>query len=167
MLQMLRDLVAHNGYANAALLGSIRQSEEAVADPELWGLLHHILLAHRFWLLTIHGLPFNLGDESQPSESFDALIARYATTQGEQAAWIESATEADLGTMLESSLIPGGGCSVGQALMQVCMHSQGHRAQCAKLLRRHGGEPPATDFIVWLVTRPALEWAVAGFSGTE
>jgi uncharacterized damage-inducible protein DinB len=62
--------------------------------------------------------------------------------------------------MMDNALIPGGKCSVAQALMQVCMHSHGHRAQCAKLLRRHGGLPPMTDFISWLEARRIAEWAV-------
>ena len=41
--------------------------------------------------------------------------------------------------------------------MQVCMHSHGHRAQIAKMFRRHGGVPPMTDFIIWLVNKPAAE----------
>ena len=101
VLEMLRDLVAHKGYANAALLNVIRQNEAATGDPELSELLHHILLANRFWLLTVLGLPFALEDESRPSTSFDALTERLRGTQ-------------------------------------VCLHSHGHRAQCAKLLRRHG-----------------------------
>lgn len=161
MLQMLRDLIAHNGHANAALLGAIRQNDAAVADAELWDLLHHILVANRFWLLTILGLPFAFEEESHPSASFDVLTQRYARAHEQQSAWIEAATEADLSTVLESTLIPGGSCSVGQAFMQVCLHSHGHRAQCAKLLRRHAGAPPVTDFILWLATRPAPEWAVA------
>jgi uncharacterized damage-inducible protein DinB len=44
---------------------------------------------------------------------------------------------------------------VAQAIVQVCMHSQGHRAQCAKMLRRLGGAPPMTDFILWLANRAA------------
>jgi uncharacterized damage-inducible protein DinB len=30
------------------------------------------------------------------------------------------------------------------------MLSQGHRAQCTKRLRRLGGTPSMTDYIVWL-----------------
>ena len=52
MLEMLRDLVAHKGHANAALLTAVQQNPVATSDPELWELLHHILLANRFWLLT-------------------------------------------------------------------------------------------------------------------
>ena len=160
MLGMLRDLVAHNGHANAAVLGAIRQNDAAASDPELRELLHHILVANRFWLLTILGLPFVFEDESRPSSSFDELIQRYGRTHEQQSAWLAAATEHDLARVLESALIPGGKCSVAQELMQVCMHSHGHRAQCAKLLRRHGGVPPMTDFILWLETRPTAEWAV-------
>lgn len=159
MLDMLRDLVAHKGHANAALLTAIRQNPTAASDPELWELLHHILLANRFWLLTVLGLPFVHEDESRPSPSFDALIQRYRSTQAQEATWLEAATEGDLARILEDALIPNGKCSVSQAFMQACLHSHGHRAQCAKLLRRHGGVPPPTDFILWLNSRPRAEWA--------
>jgi uncharacterized damage-inducible protein DinB len=159
MLEMLRDLVLHNGHANAAMLSAVRQNEAAVADTELCQLLHHILVANRFWLLTVLGLPFVFEEESRPSCSFDVLAQRCARTHEQQSAWLGVATDADLARILESGLIPGGRCSVAQAFMQVCMHSHGHRAQCAKLLRRHGGVPPSTDFILWLAGRPTAEWA--------
>ena len=157
MLQMLRDLVHHKGHANAALLNAIRQNAAAASDPELSDLLHHVLLANRFWMLSVLGLPFVLEDESRPASSFDALIERYARTQAQEAAWLDAATAADLDRTLKSPLIPNGECSVAQAFMQVCMHSHGHRAQAAKLLRRHGGTPPATDFILWLANRRGAE----------
>jgi uncharacterized damage-inducible protein DinB len=159
MLEMLRDLIAHKGHANAALLTVIRQNEAAASDSELRELLHHILLANRFWLLSVLGLPFVSEDESRASSSVDALIQLYCRTQEQESTWLATAIEADLARVLESPLIPGGKCSVSQALMQVCMHSHGHRAQCAKLLRRHDGVPPKTDFILWLTSRPAAEWA--------
>ena len=158
MLELLRDLVDHKGHANAALLTAIRQSAPAAADPELWELRHHVLLANRFWLLAVVGHPFVLEDESRRAPSFDALVERYAGAQSQEAAWLRDATSDDLQRTLRSPLIPSGECSVAHALVQVCLHSHGHRAQAAKLLRRHGGTPPATDFILWLATRPAAEW---------
>lgn len=157
MLQMFRDLLAHKGYANAALLAAVRPTA-AAADPELGELLHHTLLANRFWLLSILESPFVFEQESQPAPSFDALVQRYARTQSQESAWIERATEADLARVLVNPLIPNGSCSVAEALMQVCLHSHGHRAQAAKLLRRHGGTPPATDFILWLASRAVATW---------
>jgi uncharacterized damage-inducible protein DinB len=168
MVAMLCDLIAHKGYADAAMLNAIQHHDTAAADAELWDLLHHILLANRFWLLAILRLPFVLADESRPAESFDALVERYASSHAEECAWLDTATDADLARTLTDALIPNGQCSVHQALMQVCMHSHGHRAQCAKLLRRHGGVAPRTDFILWLAGRPGAEWphAAGGRSGT-
>jgi len=158
MLEMLRDLVAHKGHANAALLRAIWQNASAASDPELWDLLHHILLANRFWLLAVQGLPFVLEDETRPSTSFNELVQRYAGTHSQERAWLETAAEPDLARILRDALIPNGACSVSQAFMQVCLHSHGHRAQCAKLLRRHGCTPPLTDFILWLSNRSEPEW---------
>jgi uncharacterized damage-inducible protein DinB len=158
MLDLLRDLVAHKNYANSVLLRAIAQNGGAVSDPELWELLHHILLANRFWLLAITGQPFAHGDEARVSSSFDALIQRYRMMHAEETAWLAAAGDADLARVLEDSRIPPGRCSVAQACVQVCLHSHGHRAQAAKLLRHHGGVPPATDFILWLATRPQPEW---------
>ena len=158
MLQMLRDLIDHKGHANAAMLRALRENAAAAADPEIWELVHHVLLANRFWLLTVVAQPFVLEDEAHHAPSFDALVQRYAQTQSQEAEWLDTATAADLERRLTSPLIPNGECSVAQALMQVCLHSHGHRAQLAKLLRRHGGTPPATDFISWLAGRPEPDW---------
>ncbi len=164
MLQMLRDLMAHKGHANAALLHAIQENGPAASDPELWELLHHILVANRFWLLTVSGLPFVHEHEARPSPSFNALIQRYGSTQTEETAWLDAAMEPDLARIVEDARIPNDKCSVSQAFMQVCLHSHGHRAQCAKLLRRHGSVPPSTDFILWLTTRPRAVWAATAGS---
>ena len=162
MLAMLRDLVAHKGYANAALLNAVRRNEAAASDPELSDLLHHILLANRFWLLTIRREPFVVEHEARPCASLDTLIERYRASQAQEDAWLSAAADVHLTRRLEDAQIPGGSCSLSQAFLQVCLHSQGHRAQCAKLLGRHGGVPPQTEFILWLVHRPPPDWAGAG-----
>ncbi len=160
MLEMLRQLIAHKGHANAALLQAIQAHPPAAADPDLQALLHHILLANRFWLLAVLGAPFVLDDESRPSDAFEGLVQRYAEMQRQEHHWLDTATGADLGRTLAGPLIPGGSCSVDQALMQVCLHSHGHRAQCATRLRHLGGVPPATDFILWLSHRQRAAWPV-------
>lgn len=161
MHAMLRDLVSHKGHANAAMLAAIRPCDAAATDGDVVALLHHILLANRFWLVTVLGQPFVLEEESRRSASFDDLVARYARLQAAEEAWLASAAGPELQRHLDHPQIPGGGCSVAQAYLQVCLHSHGHRAQLAKLLRTHGGTPPATDFILWLATRPAAEWPAA------
>jgi uncharacterized damage-inducible protein DinB len=158
MLAMLRDLVAHKWYANASLLSSVQQSPVAAADPDVCELLHHVLVANRFWALSVLGLQFNGEEEVRSSRAFAALVDGFRRTRELESSWLERASEADLTRTIGGPLVPGGRCTVAQAMMQVCMHSHGHRAQCAKLLRRHGVAPPTTDFILWLVHRNPGEW---------
>ena len=66
VLEMLRDLVAHKGYADAAVLAAVSRCDGAGADVDLVALLQHMLIANRFWLLSSAGLPFVFEDESQP-----------------------------------------------------------------------------------------------------
>ncbi len=158
MLSLLRDLVAHKGHANAALLIAVRRSEAATADAELMDLLHHILIANRFWITAVRRVPFIEAQEANVSRRLPSLIDAFRATQSEEAAWLGAATEEECGATLTHPLIPGGACTVGAALTQVCLHSQAHRAQIAKMLRRHGGVPPQTDFILWLVERQPPDW---------
>lgn len=158
MLDLLQDLVRHKGYANAALLKAIRRDEHAARDLEMRELLHHIILANRFWLSLCLGRPFARDEESQIPESLEAITALYRETYIEESEWVSQLRESDLSLMVETPFIPGQQFSVAQATMQVCMHSHGHRAQCATRLRLLGGTPPTMDFILWLKTRPAPDW---------
>lgn len=159
MLALLRDLVSHKGHANASLLGVVRQSAGAASDRDIIELLHHILVANRFWICAVRRVPFVPDDEMGTPRSCDTLLEAYRRTQEEESAWLAAATDADCAAILDHPFIPGGRCSVAQAFMQVCMHSHGHRAQLAKLLRRHEVVPPQTDFILWLTTRAEPEWS--------
>lgn len=152
---MIRDLMAHKEYANTLMISAIREHPQAAQDRELIELLHHILVSNRFWTLTCLGLPFDRARETIVPATLDELIENYAATQAQEAEWMARATDAELARGIDSPLIPGTQCTVAQALMQVCMHSQGHRSQCAKMLRRLGGTPPMTDFILWLANRGA------------
>ncbi|MGC4084197.1 MAG: DinB family protein [Vicinamibacterales bacterium] len=156
----LHDLIAHKGHADARLLTAVSQHGIARGDGELRVLFHHMLVANRFWLLSIVGEPFVSDVEMRVPDSFAELVDGFRTTYERERGWVSSATDAMLNRTLESSLVPGGRCTVSNALTQVCLHSQGHRSQCARMLRALGGEPPTTDFIVWVVERAAPVWPV-------
>jgi len=155
---MLKDLILHKGYANASLIKAIRQHEPAAQDPELTKLLHHIILANRYWLFLILGLPFAAEEQSRIPESLEAIAALYRETHAQEVEWLSQVQEHDLARILQTPFIPDLVCSVAQAMMQVCLHSQGHRVQCATRFRSLGGEPPTLDFILWLKKRPAPNW---------
>ncbi len=160
MLSLLRDLVAHKGHANAAVLAVVRRSEPASADSELLDLLHHVLIANRFWICAVRRVPFVAASEARVPRAVEPLTAAFRATHDEELAWLGVAIDADCVATLTDVLIPGGACSVGDALTQVCLHSHGHRAQIAKMLRRHGVVPPQTDFILWLTERRPPDWDV-------
>lgn len=153
MAALLRDLVAHKGHANRLMLDAIAQHGPSRDDGAIVALLHHILVANRFWFLTSVGEPFHREREMQPPASFDALVNDYAALQRREEAWVTSLSDADLARVLETPHIPGGSCTVAQGIAQVCLHSQGHRSQIAKMFRALGGTPPMTDFILWVTAR--------------
>lgn len=159
MHAMLHNLVRHKGHADASLLKAIRQNDRAAQDEDLRRLLHHIILANRFWLMQSLSRPFALEEESRIPESMEAIAGRYRETHMEELEWISSLNQTDLDRKLESPLIPGGSCTVAEGIMQVCMHSHGHRSQCATRLRLLGGTPPVLDFIFWLKECPAPDWS--------
>lgn len=141
------------------MLKAIRRHDAAARDEKLRSLLHHTLLAHRFWLHLSQGLPFVAEEESKVPESLDAIAARYQETQARDRQWLVGIGEADLDRLLDSPLFEGRRYSVRDGLMQICLHSQGHRSQCASTLRALGGEPPTLDYVLWIkADRPAPTW---------
>ena len=76
---MLRDLIAHKWYADAAMLTAVRGHEAAAADPEIRELMLHTLVSNRFWLAQARQVPFELEVETQPPASFDATVMAVAT----------------------------------------------------------------------------------------
>ena len=108
-------------------------------------MFHHILMANRFWLLTILGQPFARDDEMQIPDSLSGVIERFKETDRLESEWLSRASEPDLERTLETrSSRLGIDVSVRQAILQICMHSHGHRAQCATRLRSLGGTPPGS-----------------------
>ena len=158
MLAILRDLFCHQAFTDAALLNAIRRHETAAHDQQLRTLLHHILVAHRYWIQLGQGLPFFVEEETTVPDSLDMIVARYQATQVQERVWLNGLQESDLARALESPFFPGRLIAMGDALMQVCMYSRGHRSQWATKLRAMGGEPPSLDFILWLKDRPVPVW---------
>ena len=155
---MLLDLFQHQAYADAAMVNAIRRHDMAARDELLRVLLHHILISHRFWIHVSQGLPFSVEDEREAPDSLDPLVSQYRDTQKQEREWLAQLEESDLSRTLESTFFPGRLIPLSDALMQVCLHSHGHRSQCATRLRQLGGEPPSLDFIVWVQDRPAPVW---------
>ena len=158
MIETLKDLIGHNGYANASLLGVIRQQQAAAQDAGLLKLLHHIHIANRHWFLLIVNESFVVEEESRLPDSLETIAGQFKAICDREILWVSQIAETDLARRLESPFLPGLNVLVAEAMIQVCLHSAAHRAQCAIKLRELGGEPPMIDFILWLKDRPSPNW---------
>src|SRR3954470_13419461 len=117
MLATLRDLFCHQAFTDAALLNAIRRHETAARDSELRTLMHHILVAHRYWIHLGQGRPFFMEEETTVPDSFDTIVARYQATQAQERVWLDGLRESDLACALESPFFPGRLIAMGDALM--------------------------------------------------
>lgn len=133
---MIEELVRHKWHANAAYLAEANQHAAARQDEELRTLLHHILVANRFWLFLTVGKEFDREMEARVPPSLDALIEKYRETEAIEMEWLARCDEAELARELTTPRLPGKAFTAAQALMQIVLHSHGHRAQaCSKRIR--------------------------------
>jgi uncharacterized damage-inducible protein DinB len=137
------------------LLKAVRAHGGAAEDEEIRKLLHHVVAVQRFFLSCFLERAFDENDMKAP-ESFNALEAMFHATHDEERAFVAVVEEAALARVLELPRLKEIRPTVGETMVQVVMHSQGHRAQCAARLRMLGGSPPTIDYILWLKDRPGV-----------
>lgn len=150
MPNLIDQLIRHKWWANSNLLQAVARHAPAADDAELRKLLHHILVSNRYWLLLTLGEPFIDEQEKRVPESHEAVIARFAATERVELEWLSTSTPEDLERRLQPRALPEITITVEQAALQACLHSQGHRSQCATRLRTLGGTPAPMDFVLWI-----------------
>jgi uncharacterized damage-inducible protein DinB len=163
MSQLLQDLFGHQAWAEAEHWRAIEAFAPALNDSALRKRLHHIHLAQRAlreFLATVSNEPF----EMVRLEDFPGMHAlkEYAKETGKRAIHVLAGiTPAKLEEHVAIPWLknPSLKITVAQALTQAVMHSHYHRAQNATRLRELGGEPPTTDYILWLLNgKPEARW---------
>jgi uncharacterized damage-inducible protein DinB len=159
VLPLLSELFDHQAWADASMLGAVRACPAAYEDEKLRQTLHHMITVQRAFLAVFVKWPLDLNAELKPPESLDVLVARFRETHPAEIAFVKGLDDASLTRVIETPWLPGAKLTLAQALMQVLLHSQSHRGQCASRLRAAGGEPPTLDFILWLKDRPAPAWS--------
>jgi uncharacterized damage-inducible protein DinB len=149
-LSFIDQLIRHKCWANTNLLRSVEQQPPLDEDPELRKLLHHILVSNRYWVLLILGRTFNDEQEKRIPDSHSVLMTQFAETERLELDWLDRATSEELDRQLQPRALPHTTISVAQAIIQVSLHSHGHRSQCASRLRALGGTPAPMDFVLWI-----------------
>jgi uncharacterized damage-inducible protein DinB len=143
-LHRLRRLFEHDGWANAAVLESLRASP-APDKARRW--LAHILASERIWLARLRQEPSSM--RVWPDLALDDCAAELAELADEWTRCFDALTEADLeeGVAYRNSRGEFWTSTVGDILTHVALHGSYHRGQIAAALRGSGGAPAYTDFI--------------------
>ena len=158
----LHDLYSHQTWADSEHWRALGGHQAARDDHAIHKRLHHIHFVQRAFLWTVGDRmsPFVV-DKAEDFASFDELRA-YARRYHEQVpALLAGLSDARLAEPVSIVWFkdPPLTITVAEALTQCAMHSHYHRGQNATRLRELGGEPPATDLIVWYWKgRPAPLW---------
>lgn len=158
MLPMIRELFNHQAWADATILTAVRNHAAACEDEALRKTLHHIVVTQRAFLSLFLERPFDAKTEFRVPSDLKDIEALFREAHREEIAYVGRLDEAGLSRVYDLPWI-GGRASTAEALMQVVMHSQSHRGQCATRLRAIGGNPPMTDFIIWIKARPSPVWS--------
>ena len=146
MSRQLQRLYEHLAWADRAVLESLARMPEPPA--EALRLLTHLLAAERIWLGRIRGdgNPPPVWPETLPLAELAAWQAR------NQAGYQELlAGEADLAAPVAYHTSKGDPFTtrLEDILLHVALHGSHHRGQIASLVKRAGGAPAATDFILF------------------
>lgn len=161
MTSYLDELYAHQEWADAEHWRAFEAHPSALADKAIRERLLHIhLVQHGFLWVTAPRRPEFVFKKLEDFPSM-ADLKKYARQGLEEMR--ERLQNTDQDRMEEVIEVPWFKpplkISVRHALTQAAMHSHYHRGQNATRLRELGGEPPMTDFIVWLKNgQPAAQW---------
>jgi uncharacterized damage-inducible protein DinB len=157
----LKELYAHQEWADAEHWRAFEEHPPALADRAIGERLLHIHLVQRafLWVTGPRTSEFTF----KKLEDFPRMtdLRDYAREyHAEMAGRLKVVTAARLVESIEVPWFkPALKISVRHALTQAAMHSHYHRGQNATRLRELGGAPPGTDFIEWLRQgQPRAQW---------
>lgn len=148
MRHYLLKLFTHEHWANQELLTALKASPSV--PPRTQELIGHILTAHQFWDLRVHGVPIPSFD-FWPELSLDQCITLnddYAQKWREYVTALPELIEEQAvvftaldGTAREFRIV--------DILLQLHAHSVHHRAQIMLDMKAAGLEPVTTDYLLF------------------
>ena len=158
MTALLKDLLSHQAWADAMFFHAWGKSAGR-DDLDLRTRTGHLVDVQEGFLGILRGeLP---GPEERPVPEFGDLKARCRAGHEAFQALARGLDEAALARVVRVPWFPDPPClvTVAEALAQVCLHTQHHRAQNMTRLKTLGGGPKNVDYIIWLwKQRPGPRW---------
>lgn len=147
MLDTLRALAAHMRWADERTIAAYHTLPAGRADALRW--IGHIAGSEHMWLSRIGGTQPRLA--VWPDLDIDACERALRENHGALEQLLATADEAVLTRVVRYVNSKGDTFDSGvyDILTHMAMHGQYHRGQVAAAVRAAGGEPTATDYIVW------------------
>ena len=158
MTALLKDLLGHQAWADAMFFHAWGKSA-ALDDEDLRARTGHLVDVQEAFLAVLKGgIP---AVEVHPLPGFEALKTRCRAAHEAYRALGRTLDEASLDRVVRVPWFPDPPClvTVAEALAQVCLHTQHHRAQNMTRLKALGAGPKNVDYIIWLwKQRPEARW---------
>lgn len=161
MLDLIRDLYAHQEWADAAQWQAILASDAARHDADLKARLVHLHGAQQVWLGRWQGLSLGFPkpeDHASIEDTFHFAQACHAALR----AYLSLRKDADLAEPVTYTNLAGETFTqpLSELMIHLAMHSQYHRGQIMTRLKQVGGQATDVDYIFWIWRgRPAVEWS--------
>jgi uncharacterized damage-inducible protein DinB len=160
MTNLLHDLYTHQAWADAEHWKALEAHPAALEDDTIRKRLHHLYEAQRAFLFISRKIKL---DRHDYGIIYDMPVLKDLTkcNHEEAAEFLNNATDEQLNDVVTIPWFkdPPISITIEQALTQTALHSHYHRGQNAARLRELGGNPPLTDFILWLwKEKPEPEW---------
>ena len=152
MIPLFESMWAHLVWADDSILNAVAAQEGASADEEIRKGLHHIVLVEAFFLSLFEQRAFDMARFKEAPGSLEDIERLFQEAHADGKAYVTRLNEAELARTIEFPIMKEFQPPLQDALVQVVMHSEHHRAQCAQRLRALGGKPPITDYIAWVRT---------------
>jgi uncharacterized damage-inducible protein DinB len=166
MLPLIRDLHAHQAWADAELFHMIAATPAAQQDDALVKLLNHMNKVYRFFVLSVQGEAPS-PEEMQRELPLEELQAEMRKMHRLADSYLPKLRESRLGVVIRVPWFQDFQPTTQDALVQAVMHSQNHRGQLLMMLRHLGAKTKTLDYIVWVKKgRPSPEWDVLAIAGS-
>ncbi len=147
MISHLQHFLYYNAWANARAIASIRTVPGE--NPKALDPLSHLLIAERFWLHRIEGLPNPEG--AWATMPLDECEAYASETHERFSAFLEGVTEGRLSGAIHYRNLKGEpfDTPLRDILTHLYTHGVHHRGQVLAAVRAAGGEPLTLDYIAF------------------
>ncbi|MCK6483506.1 MAG: DinB family protein [Phycisphaerae bacterium] len=162
-IDTIRQLLRYSDWANQQILRCAAQLSDEQLDRNfdigrgtLRRTLMHIHAGEQVWHQRSRGQSETPWPDEKEPVSVVTLAERFGRTAAERDAFLDGVRPDELPRTITYRDSLGGlfVASLGEMLMQACLHSMHHRAQAVNILRRLSAAPPELDYMMH-VRKPA------------